>query len=159
MKAREWILMKELKLRPVTMEDAELILEWRNDADTRANSFQGDIILKDTHMAWLKNKLESKNAKLFMVLDHQEEIGHIRLDILGNIGEISYMVAPEKRGQGYGEALLTLLCRQQFTGIEVLVGMVQKKNSASGKCFTKAGFTCLAGGDTDCYIKVLFAKQ
>lgn len=151
--------MKELTLRPATMEDAELILEWRNDADSRANSFQGDIISPDTHMAWLKNKLENRSAMLFMVLDRQEEIGHIRLDILGKIGEISYMVAPKKRGQGYGEALLTLLCRQQLAGIEVLVGMVQKKNPASGKCFTKAGFTCFAGGDTDCYVKVLPARQ
>lgn len=151
--------MKELTLRPVTMEDAELILEWRNDADSRANSFQKDIILPDTHMAWLKHKLENKDAMLFMVLDNQEEIGHIRLDIFGKIGEISYMVAPKKRGQGYGEALLKLLCRQELAGIEVLVGMVQKKNPASGKCFIKAGFTCFAGGDTDCYVKVFSARR
>ena len=33
-----------IKLRPATIEDAEMILEWRNYAVTRANSFTKEII-------------------------------------------------------------------------------------------------------------------
>lgn len=146
--------MENLKLRPVTMEDAEKILAWRNDAGSRENSFHSELIAWDTHIAWLKKKMDNSDCILYMVSDGAEDVGHIRLDITDKIGEISYMVAPEKRGQGYGSALLKLISMQSSLDVKALVGLVQKKNVASGKCFLAAGFTCFAGGDTDCYVKL-----
>jgi len=137
------------------MDDAKKILAWRNDVGSRENSFHSDVIDWDTHVAWLKRKLDSKDCILYMVSDGAEDVGHIRLDIADEIGEISYMVAPEKRGKGYGSELLKLINRTPLLGVKALVGMVQKKNAASGKCFLAAGFTCFAGGDTDCYIKLI----
>ena len=147
--------MENLKLRPVTMEDAECILAWRNDEDSRKNSFHSDLIDWEAHVAWLTKKLDNEECMLYMVSDGTEDVGHIRLDISDKIGEISYMVAPEKRGKGYGSALLKLISTTPLLGVKALVGLVQKKNAVSGKCFLTAGFTCFAGGDTDCYVKLI----
>ena len=44
--------MSEIKLRPVTKEGADIILEWRNDNESRENSFSKDIISHDDYMSW-----------------------------------------------------------------------------------------------------------
>ena len=53
-----------MKLRPAVMDDAEIVLEWRNDETTRNNSFSKDIISLDVHKKWYKNKLDDSLTKL-----------------------------------------------------------------------------------------------
>lgn len=141
-------------LRKAQMEDALKALEWRNDETTRMNSFNHEIITEDAHLAWFKRKLEDKTCQLYILEDDEEPSGSIRIDIDGEIGEISYMIAPGKRGRGYGPAILELLEKEASTaGIKTLVGFVDKNNKASARCFEKNGYTMLTAGDIYCFIK------
>ena len=54
----------EPRLRPVTMQDAELILEWVNDPLDRANSYSSEPITLDEHLAWLKRSLSNPEVYL-----------------------------------------------------------------------------------------------
>ena len=147
--------MKKLSFRPVTMEDAELILIWRNDIASRNNSFSQDEICMETHINWLEKKLADVACQMFILADDGEPVGQIRIDILGRIGEISYLIAPGHRGKGYGTDILMQCEKVVDKQIEVLAGLVKDENKASKRCFEKAGYVKLNGGDTDCYIKII----
>ena len=141
-------------LRKAQMEDALKALEWRNDETTRQNSFNHEIISKESHLAWFQKKLADETCLMYILEDEEGPSGSIRVDISGEIGEISYMIAPEKRGKGYGPLVLDLLEKElSATAIKTLVGFVEKENKASARCFEKNAYTRFTAGDIDCFIK------
>ena len=142
-----------MKLRSATMEDAELILGWRNDDSTRASSFSGDVIALKEHIKWLSEKLSDENCIFYIALDGAVPVGSIRLDLAGNIGEISYMIAPAERGKGYGREILRVLEENLPKGVDCLVGIVKMDNEASRRCFKYNGFSEFFAENTVCYVK------
>ena len=119
--------MSEIKLRPVTKEDADIILEWRAD----------------------------EKCHMYMLTDDDVPVGHIRIDRVNDIGEISYMTAPDKRGMGYGRKIIAECEKILPDGISVLIGMTLKDNEGSVKCFTANGYSEFTGGNVNCYIKTV----
>jgi len=145
----------KIYLRKATMDDAELILEWRNDPVTREASFTKDIIDLETHKEWFRRKLESPECFLYILMDDTESVGQLRIDRVNDVGEISYMIAPEKRGMGYGKRIIQLAETSSPAEIRVLTGLVEKTNEASRKCFLFNDYTELTGGEICCYIKTI----
>ncbi|MDB5888528.1 MAG: GCN5-like N-acetyltransferase, partial [Rhodocyclales bacterium] len=47
----------DIVLRPATLQDAALLLDWRNDPLTRLSSHSADEIPLDEHLAWLNRIL------------------------------------------------------------------------------------------------------
>lgn len=147
-----------MELRKVTMDDAGLILDWRNDETTRKNSFSsGQIDLKD-HLKWLEKKLSDPECHMYILEDENRPVGNIRLDILddGDVAEISYMVSPDQRGHGYGKKILLMADDiVKPLGVKVLTGLVKEENIASRKCFEAAGYAATMGGTIVSYIKAI----
>lgn len=141
-------------LRKAQMEDALKALEWRNDETTRKNSFNHELITEDDHIKWFEKKLSDTSCMMYILDDEEMPSGSIRVDIAGDVGEISYMIAPEKRGKGYGALVLGLL-EKELKGqkIRTLVGFVNEDNVASAKCFEKNGYIRLNAGGIYCFIK------
>ena len=149
-----------MQLRRATMDDALDVLAWRNDETTRKNSFNQEEISEENHLKWFKRKLDDNSCLMFILEDQDCPVGSIRLDITDDIGEISYMIAPDQRGRGLGKEILKLIeSRQELDGCETghriqsLVGFVNEDNVASAKCFENNGYTKLVAGDIACYIK------
>lgn len=143
-------------LRVATIQDAEVVLEWRNDKASRENSFSKGIIDLDSHMKWYQRKLQDDNCYLYILMDNDERIGQVRIDLVNGIGEISYMIAPEKRGNGYGKAIISLCDSvKDVMGAKAYMGLVNNDNEASKKCFVNNGYAEFTGGDICCYVKVL----
>lgn len=142
-------------LREVTMEDAEMILKWRNDVVTRENSFFKDEIALETHKNWLSGKLTDENCALYILEDGGECVGHLRIDKIGEVGELSYMIAPDRRGRGYGRKMIELAESVVGRDIKVLTGLVKEENVPSGKCFLANHYNEIRGGNIICYIKSL----
>ena len=143
-------------LRKATIEDARDILAWRNDPTTRENSFSRDEIDMETHMKWFQNKLMHEDRCLMLVLMEDDvKLGNVRVDINNHIGEISYMISPVFRGNGYGKKILQFLEKKLPLGVKTLVGFTTKENIASGKCFLANGYTEFAAGGVKCFIKDL----
>ncbi|WP_029231888.1 GNAT family N-acetyltransferase [Butyrivibrio sp. VCB2006] len=142
-----------MQLRRATMDDALDVLVWRNDETTRQNSFTQDLISQEDHLKWFKRKLEDENCIMY-ILEDGTSVGSIRLDVTDNIGEISYMIAPDKRGKGYGKKILKLVEQTSEAGeIKSLVGFVNESNPASAKCFESNGYVKLIANNIYCYIK------
>jgi len=142
-------------LRPANLDDAEIILEWRNDMQTRENSFSKDLIDLDTHLKWFERKLSDDNCFLYILMDDSERVGQVRIDRIGDVGEVSYMIAPDRRGRGYGKQIIKLIGEEAGSKVKVLVGLVESFNEASRKCFVADGYSEFVGGEMVCYIKIL----
>ncbi|MDO4166472.1 MAG: GNAT family N-acetyltransferase [Eubacteriales bacterium] len=142
-------------LREATKDDADIILEWRNDPLTRNQSFSKGLIDRETHIQWFLNKLSDTNCFLFILMDGTERVGHLRIDKVNDIGEISYMIAPDKRKRGYGKKIIGLSERVVPHNINALIGLVQNTNESSKKCFISNHYSEFSAGDIICYIKVL----
>lgn len=130
-------------LRPVTAEDAKLLFEWTNEAETRKNSFSSEPVLWENHVQWLDKKLKDKNCLFFIMMLNGNPVGTIRLDIDegSKTGTISYSIDKQFRGIGLGGRILVLVEEKaKEAGLHSLIGGVKPENKASGKCFLKNGY-------------------
>jgi len=90
-----------ITLRPATIQDAQVLLEWRNDPETRKNSHTMDEIKMEDHMKWLYGVLSS-GGRYLLIAELRESlesevtapVGTVRLDLSGDICELSWTVAP-----------------------------------------------------------------
>ena len=133
----------EPRLRPVTMQDAELILEWVNDPLDRANSYSSEPITLDEHLAWLKRSLSNPEVYLYMMTYKGEDVGHIKLYVNDGKAEIGYCIAPNWRGRGLAKvivALMTIEAAEHLSEVQALFGCVKRSNPASRKAFQKVGY-------------------
>lgn len=154
-----------MQLRRATMDDALDVFAWRNDETTRKNSFTQEEISEDNHLKWFKRKLDDNNCIMYILEDGGMSVGSIRLDITDRIGEISYMIAPDSRGKGFGKEIIKLLNNalelNDFSSgnrLQSLVGFVNEDNVASARCFEENGYTRLNAGSIRCYIKNLWSE-
>ncbi len=145
----------DLKLRKAKNDDAEFVLECRNDPQTRKFSFSESLIDYDSHKAWFNLKLDDPNCFIFILFDGSERVGQIRIDRVNDIGEVSYAIASDMRGNGYGNAILKLCEKVLPSDITVLMGVVKKENIPSIKCFQFNGYSQFECGDLVCFIKTV----
>ena len=99
-----------MKLRHATAADADFLLGLRNDPATRANSRRADATDPKTHAAWLSRTLGNPCTTLYVLESESgQPLGTGRLDFDGSAVEINLTVAPDVRGKGVGQHLLTCL--------------------------------------------------
>jgi len=113
-----------ITLRSATIQDAEIILEWRNDPKTRKSSHNISEIIKDEHSDWLTKTLTDTKRKLCIAERYGVSVGTVRADLTDSIWELSWTVAPSMRSQGVGKRMVILLTQQIFEPIraEIKVG-------------------------------------
>lgn len=136
--------MKEnLFLRAVETTDIDLLYEWANNGEVRKNAFHTDIISFDTHKKWFEELKQSEDQKQYILMLEDEPIGQIRLSIKGERAEIDYSIAEDKRGNGYGQRIIELLCEKvktEYPTVKVLAAKIKPENVISIKCFEKNNF-------------------
>jgi len=93
-------------LRPATLKDAELLLSWRNDPETRARSFNSEVVQLSDHIAWLRKSLDNPARELFVAEVEGKPVGTVRADLDGTVKELSWTIAPCERRQGLAKAMV-----------------------------------------------------
>jgi RimJ/RimL family protein N-acetyltransferase len=125
------------------MADASLLWRWANDAETRRRSFNPAPIPYADHLAWLEARLAAEASSLWIVSDEGGPVGQVRLDLADGVAEVSLAVAPERRGQGLGTAMLSAAlaaAATQWRGGIRLRAQVLADNVASLRLFRRCGF-------------------
>lgn len=89
-----------LVLRSATLADAELLLQWRNDEETRKASLSEAPVALNEHLQWLDRVLKDQSRKLFIVEQNGNPIGTVRADWLNGKWKMSWTVSPSSRGKG-----------------------------------------------------------
>ncbi len=161
-------------LREATYQDAKMLLDWRNDPETRAASFDTREIRFEDHMRWYEKALADPSALMYIMEDDGEAVGQIRLNVevedtdgkwnsysnevrdsSKTRARISYSVAPGFRGRGYGSKLLALVEEQAKLDARTstLYGEVRTDNIASQKAFLKNGYLETIGPEENTYTK------
>ncbi len=139
-------------LRNVTKKDAKILFYWTNDPVTRENSFRTQPVLWEEHINWLDKKIKDKECLFLIMSDGTMNYGTIRIDCREEKNGkkqavISFSVAPEHRGKGFGVKMLALAEQKvrywneekKFV-VEELIGEVKRENTASRKCFENNGY-------------------
>ncbi len=129
-----------ISLRPVRMEDAALLLAWRNDPFTRQASHETAEVDPQTHHAWLARVLTDSSRRLWIAECNGVAVGQVRVDSMDEGQRLSWTVAPAARGQGVGTAMVR-------TVLEGLTGPVRAEvkatNPASARIAENAGLRLL----------------
>ena len=143
-------------IRYATISDCDLLLNWRNDENVRQFSKSSNVITKEVHLAWLKNRLERlEDEPLFILEIDGEPTGTARLDLFleNERGyEVSILIDPKFHRLGYAKVLLAKIC--DFALLELMakqiVASVHVYNVNSKGLFESAGFE-LIKQDKDFY--------
>ena len=148
-----------LYLRKTIKKDIELLYEWVNDPLVRMNSFNTGIVHHEEHVNWFNQSLANPDRDMYICMDGEIPVGQIRVDYDSNgNGVISYAVAADYRGKGYGRRMLELLeievAKKKGAG-RYLFGEVKPENEASLRAFMNLGYK-VSRKESD---KIVVAKQ
>lgn len=115
---------------------ASLLLEWRNDPETRKASHNTERVHCDDHYSWLASVLISPNCRLAVAKVGDVPVGTVRADLGGGGWKMSWTVAPCARRRGIGKRMVTLLTRELSEPVwaEVKIG-----NQASARIAEHVG--------------------
>lgn len=134
----------DVLLRPATIADARMLFEWRNEPETRRNSFNSGELLYSDHLKWLEEKLSDSNSAIFICCRDGVPVGQIRCDMSEDgTGVISYSIDAENRGKGIGREMIKLAMeesRRRFAGLKTVAAYVKSANIASAKALLANGF-------------------
>ena len=101
-----------VRLRPLTEEDGDAVLDWQNHPHTRQYFRNPNKISPVEHKKWLKARLADPGCFLNLVLHDGKPAGLVRLDPAtpfdGRNYEVSILIDPARRGLGIGKMALQL---------------------------------------------------
>lgn len=119
-----------MELRKANFSDWRLLLDWRNDSSTLLNSISSHKIDEEEHKQWLKSFLLNSQRCLYIAFVNDEPVGTTRwdLNIENNIYELSWTIAPNKRGCGIGKDMVKALV-EKLDG--KLLARIKKNNLSS----------------------------
>lgn len=142
----------KLLLRPVETTDAELLLLWRNDEQTRKSSHNTDFVSYKSHTSWLSKSLVNPNRILCIAELSHKPIGTVRADYLPDLGEweLSWTISPDYRGQGFGKGMLEFFSKR-FE--EPIIAEVKSLNISSIKIAEHIGMKIVKEVDNVLYFR------
>lgn len=139
-----------------TEEDARLVMEWRNDSDTRKYSFHGDEKLWPAfYKDFLGNYFLFTDLPPLFVVANGKRVAFLNfkpcqdpLEAKRKCCEISLNVSREFRGKGIGgQALVEMQKWIKRQGYDDLYAEVKDENTFSHKAFLKAGFSKVSSAE------------
>lgn len=135
------------RVRPMTQEDLERVLTWRNHEDVRRYMYTQHEISLAEHTSWFERASQDSNRHLLVFECNAMPLGFINLHQIapGGVAEWGFYVAPDAT-KGTGRQLGEAALRYAFThvGLHKLCGQALAYNERSIKfhsslCFQQEG--------------------
>jgi len=131
-----------ITFRKATIEDARMVLDWRNDAESLEGSVtnRGRKLPWSAHERWFKNTLNMPRKERWLLIAERDEepVGLIRFDYEDDgLQDITWIVAPPCRGQGVGEEMV--LCALSLVDTDI-IAKINSDNVSSKKIAENSGF-------------------
>lgn len=124
----------KLEYRPVTMEDADMLLQWKNQAATRKYSIvTHDFIKRESHIKWLEQKLASTTTDFLIVLLGGVPIGDVRIE-WDQPPDISLRITEECWSKGIGTQII------KDHSAPGMTAKIVEGNLASMRVFIRSGY-------------------
>ena len=129
-----------ISFRKATIEDFSFLLRLRNDSATREYSRNTAKVSETEHRVWLLATLSNPERFLYVAQNADTLVGTVRFDTLKDGFEISWTVAPEARGKGFGKQMVLQFAREMLSG-KRLLAEVKRGNIASEKIAQALGLS------------------
>lgn len=135
-------------LRPITMDDTELIIKWRNTESVRQNFIFQEIFTAEIHNRWMENEVASGKVVQYIIYerDTEQPIGSVYLrdiDPENKKAEFGIFIGEEcARGKGYGQESTRLICEYGHSSLDLhkIMLRVFEDNKAAVNSYLAAGF-------------------
>lgn len=137
----------QTSLRPINKDDLEMTYEWAKNKNIRRFSINNDPIPYEIHKEWFEKRLFDKEC-IYLIFENIFNIpmGSVRIDIKGEVGEISYLLDEKFQSKGLGKILLKQLENYLINNrkdIYSLIGKVLKENIPSITIFKKLNYNMI----------------
>ncbi len=129
---------RAVRLRPARMADADTLLAWQRQPETRRFARNPQIPERSEHMRWMAEKLDDPGCLMNIILHGEVPAGVARLDRMPEGYEVSIAMDPGRFRLGLGGIALTLL--HGLVSEADLWAHVQAENLASQALFRRAGY-------------------
>lgn len=135
-------------LRPMTYEDTDLVVKWRNTDAVRKNFIYQALFTRESHENWIKTKVETGEVVQMIICEAgtDKPVGSVYIrDIDRNHQKAEYGIfigEEDARGKGYGTSAARLMIRYSFEelGLHRLFLRVYADNQQAIRSYEKAGF-------------------
>jgi UDP-4-amino-4,6-dideoxy-N-acetyl-beta-L-altrosamine N-acetyltransferase len=135
-------------LRPITVEDTDMVLSWRNKKEVVENFIYRKPITREEHLNWLATKVDKGLVHQFIVCLNEDNrpVGSVYLqhfDEENKKAESGIFMGDESiKGKGIGTEAIVLLKNYAFEtlGLHKLMARVLAYNAASLRLHEKAGY-------------------
>lgn len=139
---------KKIILRPITTDDTENIIRWRNNPVVRSNFIDQRLFTKEKHLQWLKTQVNTGKVSQFIIVDavSQQDIGSVYLrDINRTSGEAEFGIfigEDNARGKGFGQMAAKQILDYGFLALNLqcIFLRVFADNLLAINSYKKAGF-------------------
>ncbi len=142
------IIGKNLILRPITFDDTEMIVKWRNNPSVVQNFIFREKFTKEMHENWMRTKVEPGQVIQYIVEEKKpgRPIGSVYFrDVNENYNSAEFGIfigEDDARGKGYGKEITSLFVRYGFEslGLHRIQLRLVKGNAAAARTYSSVGF-------------------
>lgn len=134
-------------LRPMTVDDTERIVAWRNKDFVRRNFIYQELFTAEGHLSWIRDQVEPGHVVQFIIcLSDGREIGSVYfrdIDRTAKTAEYGIFIGEEDAlGCGYGTAAAALAVDYGFAqlGLDKIFLRFLADNIGARKSYERAGF-------------------
>lgn len=135
-------------LRPMTCEDTDKIVEWRNSPSVRSRFIYRAPFTREGHLGWIHNMVETGKAVQFIICETATDrmLGSVYIrDIDRTHQKAEYGIfigEADARGRGIGSAVARLMLKYCFEeeGLHRVYLRVFADNMQAIRSYEKAGF-------------------
>lgn len=151
-------------LRPMTEEDTDLIVAWRNSDGVRRHFIYQAMFTREGHLNWLNSVIKPGKASQMIICEAatDEPLGSVYIrdiDREHRKGEYGIFIGEDAaRGRGVGTAAAMLMIRYAFEELKLhrLFLRVYADNLRAVRSYEKAGFVREAYLKDDVYVNGAF---
>ena len=138
--------MADVTIRPITYDDTDNIIKWRNGDYVRSHFIDQRLFTKESHENWLRTMVETGKVAQFIILLDGAPVGSVYLrDIDHDKKDAEYGIfigEESARGKGVGTKSAKLIIEYAFNELHLdkIFLRVHKDNVGAVKSYEKAGF-------------------
>lgn len=165
----------DIYLRPMTAEDTDLIVKWRNEEFVRKNFIYRKPFTREGHLNWIETMVKTGKVIQFIICTKEgRAVGSVYLrdiDEVHHKAEYGIFIGErDALSKGYGTQAARLMIRYSFEnlGLHKLMLRVLAGNERAKKSYEKAGFVqeaylredvCLEDGYRDVILMAVFNPE
>lgn len=141
------IIANSIYLRPITLDDTELIVKWRNTKFVQDNFIFREKFTSAMHNNWMKTKVDTGEVVQYIICEFNDNpIGSVYyrdFDAIQKSAEFGIFIGEENAlGKGYGKEATSLFIQYGFNsmGLDKIILRVIDTNRRAEHVYEKVGF-------------------